>query len=63
MVPTALMLTNSQPISASKPNLALRLTTMMGGVVEGVTPKVKSLEDPDGEINPRTRTMTAGEDK
>ena len=35
----------------------------MGGVVEGFTPKVKSLEDPEGEVNPRTRTMTAGNDK
>ena len=63
VVPTALTLTNSQPISSSNPNLALRLTTILGDVVEGVTPKVKSLEDPDGEVNPRTRAMTPGEDK
>lgn len=63
VVPTALTLTNSRPISSSNPNLALQLTTILGGVVEGITLKVKSLEDPDGEINPRTRTMTAGEDK
>lgn len=63
MVPAALALPSSQPISSSSPNLAVQLTTLMGCVVEGFTPKVKSLEDPDGEINPRTRVMTAGEDK
>ncbi len=63
MVPTALVPTNSQPISSSNPDLALRLTTLMEGVVDGVTLKVKSLEDPEGEVNPRTRTMTAGADK
>ena len=45
------------------PDLAVQLTTLMGGVVEGFAPKVKSLEDPEGEVNPRTRTMTAGDDK
>lgn len=63
VVPTAVTLPNSLPISSSNPDLAVQLTTLMGGVVEGFTPKVKSLEDPEGEVNPRTRTMTAGKDK
>lgn len=63
VVPAALTLANTQPISKANPDLSVQLTTLMGGVVEGFTVKAKSLEDPAGEVNPRSRTLTAGSDK
>lgn len=63
MIPAAITADNSQPISNSNPDLTVKLTNLIGDVVEGFTLKVKSLEDPDGGINPRTRNMEAGSDK
>lgn len=54
---------STRPISSSNQDFSIRMTTLMGGVVEGFGVKVKSLEDPNGDINPRTKTMTPGKDK
>ncbi len=63
IVPAALSVASPQPVSKTSPDLSVRLTTLMGTPGQGFTVKVKSLESPDGEVNPRTRTMTGAADK
>jgi len=63
IVPAALVLASSQPVSKASPDLSVRLTTLMGEPTEGFAVKVKSLETPAGEVVPRTRAMTAAADK
>ena len=64
VIPSALLLESNKPISKSNRNLAVRLTNILSGELEGdFTVKVKSVTDSAGETTKIDKPMTAESDK
>ena len=63
VVPSSLRLSSNQPISQSNKNLAVELTTIMGGSVGSFDIRVNTITDPDGTETKRGKPMSPGTDK
>ncbi len=63
VVPAAMLLGSSKPISGTNKNLAVRLTNILDGELGQFTVTVKSITDPTGKMTSINKPMAAGADK